>query len=137
VSARVARTGPPRGYRRRVSTWWWLHRWAYFAFVMREMSSVFVAWSVVWLAWLLHEAGEGEARYRAFLQLSASLPILALNVVTVVFLVYHTITWFNLVPQVMVVRLRQRRVPGLFLAGSHYLVWAAVTAGIAWLLVAR
>jgi fumarate reductase subunit C len=135
MSARVARTGPPRGYRRRVSTWWWLRKWAYFAFVMREMSSVFVAWSVVWLLGLLRAASLGDVSYRRFLDFSSSAPMLVVHLVTVVFLVYHTITWFNLVPQVMVVRLRNKRVPGLVLAGSNYVAWAVVTAGLVWLLV--
>jgi fumarate reductase subunit C len=135
--SRIARSGPRHAYRRRVSTWWWLERWPYFAFVMREMTSVFVAWSVLWLLLLLRAAGEGEVRYRAFFAWSASPLILVLNGVTVVLLVYHTITWFNLVPQVMVVRLRQGRLPGAVLAGSHYLAWAAVTVGLAWLLVGR
>src|SRR5438132_766531 len=37
----------PRWYRTRVSTWWWLARWPYLKFILREISSVFVAWFVV------------------------------------------------------------------------------------------
>src|SRR5713101_5793515 len=37
----------PRWYRKRVSTYWWLQRWEYLRFVLREVSSVFVAWFVV------------------------------------------------------------------------------------------
>lgn len=112
-----------------------MKRWHYFAFVMRELTSVFVAWSVAWLLLLLRAAGLGEAPYRQFLAWSATPLVLVLNGVTVVFLVYHTVTWFNLVPQVMVIRLGRRPVPGAVLAGSNYLAWAAVTAGLAWLLV--
>src|SRR5256885_3253790 len=36
----------PRWYRTHVSTWWWLARWPYLKFILREISSVFVAWFV-------------------------------------------------------------------------------------------
>ena len=35
-----------RMYRRPVSTWWWLRKRSYFLFVMRELSSIFIAWLV-------------------------------------------------------------------------------------------
>jgi fumarate reductase subunit C len=135
MSAHLARSGPPHAYRRKASTWWWLQRWPYFAFVMREMTSVFVAWSVVWLLLLLRAAGLGEVHYRQFFAWSASPLILILNGVTVVMLVYHTLTWFNLVPRVMVARLGGRRVPGPIMIGAHYAAWAAVSIVLAWLLV--
>ena len=36
----------PRWYRPRVSTYWWLGKWAYVKFILRELSSVAVAWTV-------------------------------------------------------------------------------------------
>ena len=44
----------PRWHRTRMSTWWWLHRGPYRAFILRELSSLFVAWSVVFLLLLVH-----------------------------------------------------------------------------------
>ena len=37
----------PRWLRQHVSTYWWLGKWSYFAFILREISSLFVAWAVV------------------------------------------------------------------------------------------
>ena len=37
----------PRWYRRRMSVFWWVGRRSYLIFVLRELSSVFVVWSVV------------------------------------------------------------------------------------------
>ena len=37
----------PRWLRSTVSTYWWLERRPYFLFILREISSVFVAWFVV------------------------------------------------------------------------------------------
>src|SRR5262245_45899418 len=40
---------PPSWYRPRISTYWWLKRRAYLTFILRELSSVCVAWFVVFL----------------------------------------------------------------------------------------
>ena len=37
----------PRWYRPRVSTYWWLGRWPYLRFILRELSSLAVAFFVV------------------------------------------------------------------------------------------
>ena len=33
----------PRWYRKRVSTYWWMGSWKYMKFILRELSSIFVA----------------------------------------------------------------------------------------------
>ena len=43
----------PRWIRTRVSTYWWLQRRSYLAFILRELSSIFVGWFVVFLLLLI------------------------------------------------------------------------------------
>jgi fumarate reductase subunit C len=125
----------PRWMRPRVSTYWWLERAAYLKFILRELSSIFVAWFVVYLLMLVRAVSQGEPAYRQFLDWSGSPTVLLLNVVSLFFVVFHSITWFNLAPQAMVVRVGDTRVPGLLIATAHYLAWAVVTAFLIWLLV--
>jgi succinate dehydrogenase subunit C len=124
----------PRWYRRRMATSWWLQRRTYVAFILRELSSLFVAWSVVYLLLLVHAVSQGDLRYRRFMSWSASPVVLVVNLVSLFFLLYHAITWFNLAPQALVVRFRGRRVPGSWIAISNYAAWALVSALVAWLL---
>src|SRR5207244_4947928 len=56
----------PRWYRTRVSTWWWLARWPYLKFILREISSVFVAWFVVVLLLQIRALSHGPAAYPRF-----------------------------------------------------------------------
>ena len=114
---------------------WWVGRRSYLIFVLRELSSVFVAWSVVFLLLLVHAVSQGGKQYQQFLNLSSNPWMLALNVVTLGFLVFHALTWFNLAPQAMVVRLRGKRVPRSAIAGAHYAGWALLSALLAWLIV--
>ena len=52
----------PRPYRRRVPILWWVRRRSYLLFVAREVSSVFVAWFVVFLLLLVRAVLAGEER---------------------------------------------------------------------------
>jgi fumarate reductase subunit C len=125
----------PRWYRPRVSTYWWLQRRSYLAFILRELSSLFVAWFVIYLLLLVWAVSRGAGSYREFLAWSASPFVLLLNLVSLAFVVLHAVTWFNLAPQAMAVRLRGKRVPGTWIAASNYAAWALVSALVAWLLL--
>ena len=127
----------PRWYRTRVATLWWLRRRSYLLFILRELSSVFVAWFVVFLLLLIHAVGRGDEKYQRFLHWAADPWVIAVNVVALVFVLLHAVTWFNLAPKAMVVRLRGKRVPSAWITGSNYLAWAAVSALVAWLVLGR
>ncbi|HJQ86217.1 MAG TPA: hypothetical protein VJ820_01975 [Propionibacteriaceae bacterium] len=94
----------PTTYRQPVSRLWWLKKRTYFLFVMRELSSVFVAWFTVFLMIMVVAIGRGEASYQSFLSWAASPIVVVVNIVALAFLVLHTVTWFALTPQAMVVR---------------------------------
>jgi fumarate reductase subunit C len=127
--------GVARLYKPKVRVLWWLSRRSYRLFVLRELSSVFVAWTVVYLLLLVRAVGRGPAQYQRFLDWSAQPWLIALNVVSLAMVLLHAITFVNLTPQAMVVRLAGRRVPGRLLAGSIYMTWLLVSALLAWLVV--
>jgi fumarate reductase subunit C len=125
----------PRWHRTRVSTYWWMQRASYLVFILRELSSVFVAWFVVYLLVLVRALSQGESSYRQFLDWSGSPFILLLNLVSLFFVVFHAVTWFNLAPKAMVVHVGRTRVPGFLIAASNYFAWAVASALVAWLLL--
>ncbi len=125
----------PRWYRARMSTYWWLKRGSYLAFMLRELSSVFVAWFVVYLLLLVCAVIQDDESYQQFLSWSARGGILLLNIITLSFVVFHAVTWFNLAPRAMAVRLRGKRVPDVLISGSNYAAWALVSALLAWIIL--
>jgi fumarate reductase subunit C len=127
----------PRWYRPRMPTFWWLRRRSYLAFILREWSSVFVAWFVLYLLLLVHAVGQDAAAYRRFLDWSATPWVLAVNLMAFMFIAFHAVTWFNLAPQAMVVRVRGRRVPRRWIVASIHLVWIALSALVIWLVMGR
>jgi fumarate reductase subunit C len=118
-----------------MSIYWWLKRWSYLAFILRELTSVFIAWFVVYLLLLIHAVSQGVAYYQQFLAWTSSPAVVLLNLVSFLFVVFHAITWFNLAPAAMVMRLRGQRVPGTWIAASNYAAWLLVSALSAWLLL--
>ena len=127
----------PRWYRSRVSTWWWLARWPYLKFILREISSVFVAWFVVLLLLQIRALSRGPDAYASFQHWLQNPFVILLNLVTLFFVVFHAITWFNLAPSAMAVRFRGKRVPDLFIVGANFGAWAVVSLVVAWFLVRR
>jgi fumarate reductase subunit C len=118
-------------YRPRMSTWWWLRKRSYLLFILRELSSVFVAWTVVFLLMLIWAVGRGEREYADFLDWASAPWVVGLNVITLAFLVYHAVTWFNLTPKAMVLKVRGRSVPAALIAASAFAGWAVVSVVVA------
>jgi fumarate reductase subunit C len=122
-----------RVYHRPISIWWWTRKRSYFVFVMRELSSIFVAWFVVYLLMLLFAVGRSESAYQDFLDWAATPWVVVVNVVGSLFLMLHVATWFNLTPQAMVVRIRGERAPAALIIASQYVGLAVVSAFVFWL----
>jgi fumarate reductase subunit C len=120
-------------YRRPISTWWWLERRSYFVFAMRELSSIFVAWWVLFLLLLIAAVGRGPAAYDGFLDWAGSGWVVTLNVVAFGFVLLHTVTWFNLTPQAMVVRVGGRVVPSWAILAGQYVGLLVVSGFVLWL----
>lgn len=126
----------PRWLRPRMSTYWWLGKWPYVKFILRELSSVFVAWFVIYLLLLFRAVTRGEGEYVVFLLGFATHPVvLTVNVVAFVFIMFHAFTWFAVAPQAIVAHMGKKRVPPVLIAVSHYGAWLVVSAFLFWLLL--
>jgi fumarate reductase subunit C len=125
----------PRWYRTRVSTYWWLKQWVYLKFVLRESTSVFVAFFVVTTLMQLRALSHGPQAYENFQKWLQNPFVIALNVVSFLFVVYHSVTWLSLAPRAMAVRIRGKRVPDLLITGTNYAAWLVISAVVAWFLL--
>jgi succinate dehydrogenase subunit C len=122
----------PKWYRRPVSVWWWLENWSYTKFVLRELTSVFVAFLAVIILWQLRALVAGPEAYAQFMARLQSPLFLALHVVAFFFVLFHAITWFNLAPKAMVLRLGGKRVPDFVIVALNYLAWFVASVAVAW-----
>ncbi|PZG17066.1 fumarate reductase subunit C [Nonomuraea aridisoli] len=128
-------TGDTRAdaYRPRRDRLWFTRSRGYTVFVLRELTSVFVAWSIVFLLMLVDAVLGGSLP--EFAALAARPWMIALNVVALAATVFHAVTFLNLAPKATVVRLDGRRVPAWMIQGGNHTAWALVSLLIAYVVL--
>lgn len=124
-------------YHRRVAPTWWLSQRTYFLFIVRELTSVFIAAYLMLFLLLLYQLSVGREAYEAYLRFLATPGMLVFHVLALAAALFHTLTWFNLLPNIMVVRYGENRVPAIIVAGVNYAAWMAVSIFIAWIVFSR
>ena len=125
----------PRWYRPKVSVYWWLGEWHYLKFILRELSSVFVAVFVIETLLLINALRRGPVAYTHFLHTMQNPFVILLNVIAMFFLVFHTITWFNLAPSATPIRLGGKRLPDFMVSAPAYVAWIVISAFICWMVL--
>ena len=114
-------------YHRPVSNTWWLKRKPYILFMIRELTSVFVAGYCIFLLVLVYKLTQGAEAYDNFMTALKSPSSVALHLITLSFVLYHTITWFNLTPKILVLYRGEERIPQGLVAGVFYAGWVVVS----------
>ena len=125
----------PRWHRRRVSVWWWLEKRSYTVFVLRELTSVAVTFFALVTLGLVRAVAASPEAYARFLARLGTPLFLSLHVVAFLFVLFHSITWFNLAPKAMVVRIKGKRVPDAIVTGLNYGAWLVLSGAVAYLLL--
>jgi fumarate reductase subunit C len=122
-------------YHRPVSNTWWLKRKSYILFMIRELTSVFVAGYCIFLLVLVYKLTQGADAYGNFMAALQSPISVALHLITLIFVLYHTITWFNLTPKILVLYRGEERISQGLVAGTFYVGWVVVSVIVAWLVL--
>ena len=113
-------------HHRPVSPTWWLARPAYVKFMVRELTSAFIAGYAVFLLILMRNARD-ETAFQAMLESLKSPVSIVLHLVVLGFALFHSITFFNLTPRVLVFHRGEEQVPDSAIQGAHYALWAVVS----------
>lgn len=127
----------PKWYRERMPIFWWLRKLSYTKFITRELTSLAVGYAAVLLVVQIEMLSRGEEAWGGFQELLRSPALLTFHGVVLLFLLIHTITWLNLAPRALVVRLGRVRIPDGAVLFGHYAAWLAASVVVAWLLVGR
>ena len=109
------------------NTTWWLKRKPYILFMIRELTSIFVAGYCVFLLILVFKLGEGHIPYNNLISTLNSPISILLHIISLAFVLYHTITWFNLTPKILVLYRGEDRVPQGLVAGIFYAGWIIIS----------
>src|SRR5262245_22921394 len=111
-------------YIRPIPATWWLHNRHLVLFMVREFTSVFVAGYAVFLIMLI---GKSNGDSQAFVDTLLCPGAIVFQIVALPFVVYHSVTWFNLTPKAIVVFSGEERVSPVVIAGGHYALWVIVS----------
>lgn len=112
-------------YHRPMARTWWLSNRAYALFMLRDLTSVFIAAYLVFFLLMLHTIAMGREAYEAYLRFLATPGMIAFHVLALAAALFHTITWFNFTPMAMVLRLGEKRIPPGIIVGVTYAAWVA------------
>jgi fumarate reductase subunit C len=119
----------PRQYVRTVPGTWWLKKRSYTKFMVRELSSAFIAAYALFLLVPLCAANDVPAFHRVFLALKSPQSVV-LHLIVMVFALFHTITFFNLTPRAIVLRFGEEKVPEAIIQVVHYALWGLVSIAL-------
>ena len=126
-------------YHRRHKRAWWTERPGYARFMVRELTSVFIAGYLVVLIATLAKAGSAETaggseQLASWLAKLGEPMWMTAHALALVAAVWHSITWFGAVPQAMPIRLGEKKLPASLAAVlMGYGPWLTVTGAIlAW-----
>ena len=118
-------------YHRPVPNTWWLKRKPYVLFMIRELTSIFVAGYCVFLLVFIYKLTQGADVYGNFIDVLKSPSSVALHLIALAFVLYHTITWFNLTPKILVLYNGEERISQGLIAGTFYAGWVVVSVIVA------
>lgn len=120
---------------RPVPVLWWLRSRAYLLFVVREFTSVLIAAYLVVFLIFLQRIAAGPASYESYLRWLAQPAVLAFHLVALTAALYHSVTWLELTPMTVVIRIRGRRIPAPMIVATNVAAWVAISVLIVWLVV--
>jgi fumarate reductase subunit C len=124
-----------RPYKRPISPLWWTKKTNYTLFILRELTSVFIWVYLLFYLEQLSRIAQGTESYLTFRDERSSFGWILFHIVALIAAVYHTVTFFNVSPQAIVVRMGEEKVPPAFIVGPQYAAWLTISGVIAWIVL--
>lgn len=118
----------PQPYQPRMSLLWWVKRPGYLRYMLRELTCIWIAAYIGVVIVGLYRLGQGPEAWEGFREALSSAPGVAFQVVALLFVLYHTVTWFQLAPRTMPIYRDGRRVSDRWIQAAHYATWILVSA---------
>jgi fumarate reductase subunit C len=108
------------------TTWYFRHP-RYLRYMSREITSIFIGAYCALLVFGLGALAGGKESYESFLQCLQSPLSIAFNGLAFIAALYHATTWFNATQVAMKIQIGEDFVPGSWITGAHYVVWAVIS----------
>lgn len=106
---------------------WWLHKRSYALYMIRELTCIALALYSGVVIYGLGRLSQGPEAWEGFVLALRSPGFVTFHLAALVLMLYHTVTWFQLTPKAMPIMRGPEFLPGRFIIGAHYAVWAVVS----------
>ena len=130
------RPDPTKLYRPKMAATWWLKKKSYFLFMLRELSSVFIALFLLVYLYQIYQLTQGPEAYLSFTRRLNSPGWILFHLIALLFAVYHSVTWFQSSAVVLPIRVGEHVVSRQIVTALHIGVWVVVSLGILLLFLA-
>ena len=126
----VTRPEPSKLYHRKMPATWWLTKQSYFLFMLRELSSVFIAVFLIVYLCQIYQLTQGLDAYTAFARKLSSPGWIFFHLVALLFALYHSVTWFQSSAVVLQLRIGERLIPRQYVLALHVGAWAVISLAV-------
>jgi len=116
-----------RPYLRKVERSWWLGHRRYVVYMIRELTSLFVALYAALLVVGLVRLAEGPAAWDGFVAAISSPLAVLFQLLCLLFAAYHSVSWFAVTPKAMPLMVRGEALAPRTIVAAHYVLWAALS----------
>ncbi|MES2149771.1 MAG: fumarate reductase subunit C [Pseudomonadota bacterium] len=113
-------------------TGWYLRHPRYLRYMSREVTCIFIGALALLMVCALERLAHGQAAYEAFVAaITGGWSALALALVLVA-AVHNAISWFKVTPKALPVQIGESFLPGRYIIGAHFALWALLSAAVLW-----
>jgi fumarate reductase subunit C len=126
----VTRPEPAKLYHRKMPATWWLKKQSYFLFMLRELSSVFIAIFLLVYLCQISQLTQGPEAYVAYARKLSSPGWILFHVVALIFALYHSVTWFQSSAVVLPLRIGEHLISRPIVMALHVGAWAVVSLAV-------
>jgi fumarate reductase subunit C len=123
-------------YYRKLSSTWWLKKPSYFLFMLRELSSVFIALFLVVYLIQLSQLNDGSQAYVSFARKLSSPGWILFHLIVLAFALYHSFTWFKSTAVILPIRIGEHQLPRELVVALNIGAWIIVSLVIWFLFLA-
>jgi fumarate reductase subunit C len=114
-----------------MSPFWYLSRWPYFQFIIRETSAFFVVYFTIVMIMQICAIETGFGAYARFQAFMACPVVMVINAIALGSISFHAFTWFILVPRVFIRHTMGNILPDFMIAAPNFGAWLVASAVIA------
>ena len=131
----VNRPDNSKMYHPHMPTAWWFRKWSYFLFMLRELTSVFIAVFLVVYLFQIYHITQGADAYWEIAGQFRSGGWIAFHGVALIFAIYHSLSWFKTAAVILTPRVGGWMVPPWMVVALHTAAWLAASAAVLMLYV--